>query len=101
MDQDKKDLGKWWVWILLVILITVGVFAALKPAGMWWERQVMLQSHQYKEARATENMTFKVQLAEIEQRLITEIDESIRNNLLAQQAMLRAKASISTQRSLQ
>ena len=101
MDQDKKDLGKWWVWILLLILITVGVFAALKPAGMWWERQVMLQSHQYKEARATENMTFKVQLAEIEQRLITEIDESIRNNLLAQQAMLRAKASISTQRSLQ
>ena len=101
MGSDKKELGKWWMWVLLLILITVGVFTALKPAGMWWERQVMLQSHQYKEARATESMTFKVQLAEIEQRLITETDEGVRNNLLAQQAMLRAKSNISTQRSLQ
>ena len=91
MDKDKKDLGKWWIWILFLVLVTVGIFTALKPAGMWWERQVFVESHQYKEARSSELAAFQAQLAQIQIQLITETDENVINNLRSQQAMLNVQ----------
>ena len=99
--SDKTFVAGWWFWILGLILITGGILAVFKPIGMWWDRQVMLESHQYKEARTTENATFRAQLAQIEQRLMTEKDANIIADLQSQRAMLNSQMSISNARASQ
>lgn len=101
MEYEKKYFAGWWLWIVLLLVITGGIFAALKPFGMWWDRQVMLESHQYKEARNTELMAYQAQLAEINSRLSREKDENVRNDLLSQKSMLNQQISIAQQRKMQ
>jgi len=99
ISQDKREVGGWWFWILFLVMITIGIFAVFKPAGMWWEREVMLESHQYKEARNTEMATFKAQLAAVDMMLATEADPTVRADLNRQKMMLTQQMSISRTRS--
>ena len=98
ISQDKREFGGWWIWVLFLVMITIGIFAVFKPAGMWWEREVMLESHQYKEARATEMATFKAQLVAVDMMLATESDPTVRADLKRQKMMLTQQMSISRTR---
>lgn len=98
ISQDKREVGGWWIWILFLVIITIGIFAVFKPMGMWWEREVMLESHQYKEGRATEMATFKAQLVAVDMMLATESDPTVRANLNRQKMMLTQQMSISRTR---
>ena len=52
MDQEKKEIGKWWLWILLLIAITIIMFTVLDTVGFFTktvvERKVFENSYQYK-----------------------------------------------------
>jgi len=98
ISSDKREVGGWWIWILFLVVITIGIFAVFKPMGMWWEREVMLESHQYKEARATEMATFKAQIVAIDMMLGQESDPTVRANLTRQKMMLTQQMSISKTR---
>lgn len=97
--SEKIEFAGWWLWIVFLLIITAGIFAIFKPMGMWWDRQVMLESHQYSEARATEMATFKAQLANIDMMLATETDPEVRADLNRQRMMLMQQMSISNTRS--
>jgi len=101
IDKDKRELGGWWFWIFFLSIITVGIITMFKPAGMWWERQVMLESHQYSEARQTEMATFKSQLVMIDSLLNTESDPTVRADLKRQRNMLMQQMNISSTRARQ
>lgn len=73
MDQDKKHFASWWFWVLMLIVITsvilgmTGTFG--KIFGVMVEREVLVRSHQYKEARNSEMATYEAQIAELEGQL--------------------------------
>jgi len=98
MDKDKKEFGKWWVWILLLVVISLIVIGVTRYAGLWGqtvaERVIFENSFQYKEARKTEIATFEAQLAEITHKLTGNIDDHTRNNLEAQAAALRIQLNV-------
>lgn len=89
MEKEKKHVGGWWVWILCLIVLSSLVFGGMKILGVFGERVVFEQSFQYKEARKTEIATFEAQLAEIDRKLSSNIDDSTRANMEAQAASIR------------
>ena len=98
IDKDKREFGAWWLWIVMLLVFTTGIFTLFKPVGMWFERQVHLESHQYKETRATEQAHFKAELIAIDMMLQTEDDVDTRNILKRQKMMLIQQMSISKTR---
>lgn len=95
MEEGKKYLASWWLWILLLVVISAIVLGGLKLTGVIGERIMFEQSFQYKEARKTEIATFEAQLAEIERQLIsTTLDENVRTNLEAQASSIRIQLSV-------
>jgi len=79
MDKEKKDIGKWWIWVLFLIIITVislfvlGYFGVIGRTIV--ERKVFENSFQYSEARKIEIATFEAQLVEIERKLSSNLKE--------------------------
>jgi hypothetical protein len=99
MEQEKKYLGGWWVWICILLVGTVIVFSLLRYAGLIGgtivERKVFENSFQYSEARKSEVATFQAQLVEIDRKLSNpEIDANTRSNLEAQASALRIQLSV-------
>jgi len=96
--SNKTYIAGWLLWLFAIMMVMVGIMALFKPAGMWWDRQVMIESHQYSEARNTEMATFKAQLVAIDSMLSTETDPSVRADLNRQKMMLTQQMSISSTR---
>ena len=99
MDQDKKDVGKWWMWITLLIIGSSVLFMILNAVGLVGktvvERKVFESSYQYSEARKSEIGVFQAQLAEINVRLgDPAIDQSTRTALESQAAALRVQLNV-------
>ena len=73
MEQEKKYLAGWWVWLVILILASSIIFGIASYAGMFSktivERKIFENSFQYSEARKTELAAFKAQLAEINSKL--------------------------------
>lgn len=73
----KVEALKWWLLGLVALVITfvvLGTAGALGGAVSRWfgvkvERAVLVESHQYKEARSTEIATYEAQLAELRGQL--------------------------------
>lgn len=66
MDQDKIEVGRWWVWVTVLIAFSVIVFGILNFAGVIGERFIFENSFQYQESRNTAITTYESQLAELE-----------------------------------
>ncbi len=98
MDQEKKEFGGWWMWVLLLLVISTVVFGALNYVGLIGktvvERKVFENSFQYSEARKAEVATFEAQLAEINHRLSGNINADARNMLESQASALRIHLSV-------
>jgi hypothetical protein len=89
MDAEKKEFGKWWIWILALLIVSVIVFGILSFAGVIGERIVFENSYQYKAARAGEVAVFEAQLVEIDHKLAGALDADTKAALEAQAAAIR------------
>jgi hypothetical protein len=94
MDQDKKEVGKWWMWGVLLVVLTSIIFTVLGYFGVFGktfvERKVFEQSYQRSEALKTQVVTYEAQLAELETQLNNpNLDEGDRANIEAQMAAIR------------
>jgi len=93
MDSDKKEFGKWWMWVLLFVVISVIVLSFLSYAGMIGrtvvERKVFEESYQRSESYKSQIATYEAQLAEISSKLSGSLDKSTRQNLKAQASSIR------------
>lgn len=94
MEAEKKYFGGWFVWILVLLVMATVVFTALGGVGLITKtvlhREVLVRSHQYKEARSTEIATFEATLAEIDRQLMnSDLSEKERADLEGQAASTR------------
>lgn len=74
MDPEKREFGKWWVWVSVLAFGTLAVLMVLGYAGLFGrtvvERKVFEESFQYGEARKAEIATYEAQLAGMRARLL-------------------------------
>lgn len=94
MDSEKKFVGGWWMWILLLMIVSGVVLTGLNYVGLVGrtvvERKVFENSFQSSEARKAEVATYHATLSEIERKLATsKISEGTRANLEAHASGLR------------
>ena len=104
MDSEKKAFGKWWVWVLFLLVPTVIVLGGLSSAGIFTrafvERKVFEQSYQRSSALVARIATDEAVIAEIEGKLLNpNLDVNTRFNLEAQASAARVR--IRTARSQQ
>ena len=97
--SEKTFIAGWMFWIFAIFMVMAGVIAMFRPAGMWWERQVMLESHQYSEARATEMAIFKSQLVAVRSKMNDpNISPELYRTFQRQEMMLTQQMNISKTR---
>ena len=93
MDSEKKFVGKWWMWILglvIVSLIALGLLSSLGLIGQTIvERKVFENSYQRSETLISEIATYEAQLAEINRKLSSDLDPQTRMNIEAQASAIR------------
>jgi len=93
MDQDKKEVGSWWIWILFLVIITIIVIGLLRVGGIIGttvvERVVFEQSFQYKEGMAQRVSTIEANIAEIDMLIAT--GKGNPEELQAQRSVLRVQ----------
>lgn len=98
MDSEKKEFGKWWVWLVFLCVGTMTVFAGLNYVGLVGktvvERKVFENSFQYSEARKTEIAIFEAQLVEVDRKLTnSDLTKTTRTNLEATASAIRVQLS--------
>lgn len=103
MDQEKKEFGSWWVWVLVLSAISIVVLGALSAAGVFTgtiiERKVFENSYQRTEGLKARIATYEAQLAEIVGQLARgDLDASTRSGLEAQAAAIRIQLRAAKER---
>jgi hypothetical protein len=96
IGQEKRGVGGWWMWILLLIAVSAIVFSFMGYAGMFTgtivERAVFENSYQYSAARKGEIAVFTAQLAEINSTLMgANLSDAERSDLESQASALRVQ----------
>lgn len=96
MHGERREFGKWWVWILGLAILSGVIITALGYAGVFTktvvEREVFEQSFQNSEARKSEIATYEAQLAEINSQLADpNLDENTRRSLKAQKSAIEVR----------
>ena len=94
LDPEKRELGQWWMWVLLLLVITFIVFGALNYLGIIGqthvEREVFRNSFQYSEGQKQRIATFEAQLAKLKADLLNpKLDEGDKANINAQIAAIQ------------
>lgn len=94
VDQEKREVGGWWMWILALTVVTLIAFTGLRYAGVIGqtvvEREVFEQSYQYTAAQKQRIATYKAQMAELEGKLLNpNMDEADKANINAQLSGIR------------
>ena len=95
--NNERALGKFarketmkWVFLTIVIGILITIIAlAFKPVNVAVERAVMVNSHQYKEGMAERYSVLSASLAEVENRIMTASDPTIKAGLENQASAIR------------
>ena len=87
--NEKKEFLRWTFVIGIGIVILTVIGGVTGAFGRWFdtrvEREVLVTSHQYREARASELTTYEAQLAELEGRLARDdLSDSQRAEINAQ-----------------
>lgn len=99
MEGEKKYIGGWWVWIVLLLIGTGIVFTGLRYVGILGktvvERKVFENSYQKSESDKTASTVYTAELAMLRRKLNNpEISAATRNEIQAQiDAILIMKAS--------
>lgn len=93
MEAEKRYFGGWWIWILVLIVLTLIVLFGLRSAGLigWTivERKVFEESYQKKAGDSAKLATFKAQRLSIEIQLRrTDLTAAERTDLEAQLAAI-------------
>lgn len=96
--NEKWEASKWVFWLVGVLLLFTVIGWILMPAGKAVERAVFVNSFQYKEGMADRAATWEANLAELNVRLMSETDEGIRSELLAQKAFLNVQLETARRR---
>ncbi len=96
MDTEKKEFGKWWIWILLLIIVSISALSVTGYMGKWFgvtmEREIFESSYQKTAADSAKAKAYKAQLAQINVKLNSDtLDSSTRTNLEAQKAMIEVQ----------
>ena len=89
MNDERKDLGKWWVRIVALTIATFLVFGGLNYLGVIGrtvvERKVFEQSYQRSEGLRQQIATYQAQLAELKSQLNNQnFNDGDRANIRAQ-----------------
>jgi len=73
VDSEKKEFGKWWMWIVFLMVGTVIVFGCLNAFGIIGktviERKVFENSYQKHEADKEARTTYDASLALLRSKL--------------------------------
>lgn len=103
MDHEKKFIGKWWMWMLMLVAVSLVTFGALSYVGIIGrtvvERKVFENSFQYSETRKAAIASYNAELSEIQHKLNGNITEQTRTNLEAAASAIRIR--IATERGKQ
>lgn len=95
ISQEKREVGKWWLWILGLLVVSSIIFTSLRYLSIIgntiMERNVFENSYQKTTADKKAYDVYSAQLAEIESRLSNNLDEQTRQDLEAQRAMLKVQ----------
>lgn len=88
---EKIEATKWFLLIVggLILLTMLGFI--IKPIEKRVEREVLVQSHQYKEGMADRVAVLQASLAEIDARLASGVDEQTRKNLEVQRSTINVQ----------
>jgi biopolymer transport protein ExbB/TolQ len=94
MEKEKKYLGGWWFWIILLMIISGLILTGLNYAGIIGrtvvEREVFEQSYQRSESLKSEIAAYESQLVEINSQLSrSDLDAGTRANLESQTSSIR------------
>lgn len=92
--QERREFGRWWMWILLLVLVSTLILGATGQLGrvvdVVIQREVFENSFQYDQAREKEISTYDAQIAELEGRLLNpNLTESTRTEIEAQLSQLK------------
>ena len=94
-DTEKKEFGKWYIFLGVLVVGTVIVFTTLgyfgKVTGTIVERKVFENSYQKVAGDNARTKTYRAQLAQIDYKLSQDIDEDLRQELESQRAMLKVQ----------
>lgn len=73
MEEEKKEFGRWWVWVLALIVLTIIVLGAISFTGRWLgvtgERFIFETSIQKHSADDAKRGALEAELAGIGARL--------------------------------
>jgi len=94
IDTEKKEVAGWWMWILMLVVVSSIIFTGLSYFGIIGktvvERAVFEQSYQKKAGDKQKIAIFEAQLAEIMRKLSnSELDATTRSNLEASASSIR------------
>ena len=89
---DKWEISKWWFWLIGMLLVSAIVIGITRPISMRVEREVMVQSHQYKEGMAERVAVLQATLSEIDSQLMNpNFDEQTKAGLQNQRSAINAQ----------
>jgi biopolymer transport protein ExbB/TolQ len=91
---EKREFAGWWMWILLLLVISAIVFTGLRYVGLvgqtMIERKVFEESYQRSAGDEAKLNTFRASMAEIESQLRRDdLSASTRADYEAQLAAIR------------
>ena len=94
-DNDKKEFGGWWIFMVALVVGTVIVFAVLNATGKIGntivERKVFENSYQRSESMKAREAAYRAQLAAVNARIQTLPIGTYSPDLQAQKAMLETQ----------
>lgn len=88
---EKMEATKWAAWALAIMLVLTVIGYGLRVVDKRVEREVLVQSHQYKEGMAERAAVLRASLAEIDARLAGGVDEQTRKGLIVQRATINVQ----------
>lgn len=103
MDSEKKEFARWWLWVLLLVVLSALVFGGLHYAGVLGhtvvEREVFENSYQRSAGTKQQIATFEAELARLRARLNNpNLSEGTRAEIEAQIAAIEIQLDAARRR---